>query len=165
MQQEFADFLSYFPKIELPITIQYGDLHDYTVSNDPLPDSLLQAFIFPGLPFEIDEFTEFLPCFRFSGVENLYHVVYWSGRLLHYSFYLVNYNEKGQALGQFEIAGFFTKEERVLQKMAHINEDAEIYIVETNLSEKEEKISTQDTRKWSLDILPDGQIKESSLRI
>ncbi len=165
MSQEFADFLSYFPKVDLPLTIQYGDLHDYTRSNDPLPDSLLQAFIFPHLPFEIDEFTEFLPCFQFSGMEKLHHVVYWSGRLMHYSFYLVNYNEQGQALSQSEIAGFFTKDERVLQKMAHINEDAEIYIVETNLSEKEDQIMTQDTRKWSLDILPDGQIRASSLHI
>lgn len=65
----FADLLSYFPKAELPLTIQYSDHHQFSKANDDLPDPLLQQFIFPNLDFEVDEFSEFLPCLQFESVK------------------------------------------------------------------------------------------------
>ncbi|MBK8954515.1 MAG: hypothetical protein IPM34_03030 [Saprospiraceae bacterium] len=164
-QHSFQDFLSYFPIAELPCTLQYNDLHSYTKSNDPLPDSLLVHYLFPYLDFEVDEFTEFLPCFQIQYRENCFQLVFWSGRLMHYSFYLITFDPSGNFVAMTEIAGFYSEQSEVFQKMAHINEDSEIYIVETNLSNDEHKIVTDQTKKWMLNILPDGQIQKMEIEV
>lgn len=159
----FSELLSFFPIQELPLTLQYGDLHEYGKSNDPIPDELLIEYIIPNAGFEIDEFTEFLPCFQFKAHHGIHHLVFWSGRLMHYAFHLANFDVHGKFIEQKEIAGFYTKENKVLQKMAHINNESAVYIVETNLSENENHIITDQTYKWMLELLPDGTFKESTL--
>jgi hypothetical protein len=155
----FAEFLSFFPKADLPLTIQYSDHHIFTKSNDPLPDRLLQQFVFPNLDFEIDEFTEFLPCLKFDSSLKMHHLIIWSARLLHYSFSLMNFNQQGVFLDMSEIAGFYSEKNELIQKMAHVDGDANIYIVEGNIAENQLEVLPEKTMKWQVQILPDGEIE------
>ncbi len=161
--KNFQEFLSYFPIVELPVTIQYNDLHRLTRSNDPLPDALLQQFIFPNLEFTVDEFTEFLPCFLVQTQGPQSWIILWVGRLLHYSFILMVFEPDGRLISQAEIAGFYSEDENVFQRMAHFNEDEEIYIVETNLSQKESEVVLDQTKKWVLVMQEDGQLRRMDL--
>ncbi len=157
--KEFSEFLSYFPKSSLPLTIQHSDHHQFNKSNDLLPDSLLQSFIIPNLDYEIDEFTEFLPCLQFESIPYMHHVVLWSARLMHYSFHLLNFNAQGLFLGISEIAGFYTLDDAVIQKMAHVDSEGNVFIIEGSLDDKQQEVALETTKKWQLEILPDGQIR------
>ena len=146
--------------MELPVTVQYDDLYRYNRENDAMPDGLMDVFLVPHLDFVPDEMTEFMPCFHFIGEGGMIHCVIWSGRLMRHSFYVMNYTSHGQFLSQAEIAGFYAVDKDVFQRMAHIGEEGEISIVETNLSTLESTISIDHTTKWQLHILPDGAIRK-----
>lgn len=157
----FIRFLSFFPKSDLPLTIQHSDHHVYSKANDPLPDSLLREFIIPYLDFEVDEFTEFLPCFQFESKYKLHHVILWTARLMHYSFYLLNFDRNGRFLDLLEIAGFYSEKNQIVQKMTHVDADAKIFLVEAGLSELQQELNPEKTRKWKIEILPDGSLESS----
>lgn len=71
----------------------------------------------------------------------------------------------GRLISQAEIAGFYSEDENVFQRMAHFNEDEEIYIVETNLSQKESEVVLDQTKKWVLVMQEDGQLRRMDLWI
>ena len=160
---QFIDLVSYFPPVDLPFTVQYNDLHRFTRTNDPLPDALLQTFIFPHLDFDIDEFTEFLPCLRIHADGPFVLLVLWTGRLMHYAFTLWVFEPSGRCISQAEIAGFYSDQNDVYQRMAHVNEESEIFVVETNLSNDESKIELGQTKKWMLSIQENGAIHRMEL--
>lgn len=91
------------------------------------------------------------------------HCVVWSGRLMRHSFYLMNYTPHGQFLSLAEVAGFYAVDQDVFQRMAHIGEDGDISIVETNLSTLESAVSIDHTTKWQLHISSDGEIHKRSV--
>jgi hypothetical protein len=163
-KKAFYDFLSFFPVIELPITIQESDHHTFSTSNDQLPDILLTAYITPYLDFELDEFSEFLPCFQFEYKADMFHVVIWTARLMHYSFYLFNFDKFGNFIDQREIAGFFATDQLLVHKMARIDEEGSIFIVEGGMHEGHIDFDPTTTQKWELDIADDGRIVEFKLQ-
>ena len=61
--QPFEEFLTSFQEIDLPITLTEDLSPTFSAQNKPLKDAQLAAFI-ASIDTEIDEFTEFVPCFR-----------------------------------------------------------------------------------------------------
>lgn len=163
--KSFTEFLSYFPKMELPLTIQYSDFHSFSKTNDVLPDELLAQFIVPNLDFEIDEFTEFLPCLQYESSPEMYHVIIWTARLMHYSFYLMNFNTKAVFLHSAEIAAFYTKNEQILQRMAHLDAEGGIYVLEGNTDQQVNIVNPESTQKWQIEILPDGTLHQTEVKL
>lgn len=163
--KQYLEFLSFFPKVSLPLTIQHSDHHHFNKSNDPLPDELLQVFIIPNLDFEIDEFTEFLPCLQFDTSHDMQHIVIWTARLMHYSFYLMNFNNSGMFIQTVEIAGFYTDKDQVLQKMAHADVEGNLFIVEGSIHQNQHEVNPGKTKKWHLEILPDGLMHASEIEL
>ncbi|MBK6545250.1 MAG: hypothetical protein IPO78_01970 [Saprospiraceae bacterium] len=161
----FHEFLSFFPKTDLPLTIQYSDYHSFSKVNDALPDELLAAFVLPNLDFEVDEFTEFLPCLQFEADHGMHHIVIWTARLLHYSFYLMNFNSKGVFLHLAEVAGFYTENDMIFQKMAHIDVEANMLVLEGSMTQNQLEVNPNTTKKWQLEILPDGQLRVSEIKL
>jgi hypothetical protein len=161
----FSDFLSFFPKTTLPLTIQHTDHHQFSKTNDPLPDPLLLSFVLPNLEFEVDEFTEFLPCLQYESMPGMHHLVLWTARLMHYSFYLMNFNLEGTFLDMEEIAGFYTDNNRIIQKMAHVDAEGNIFLVEGILNETQNEVQPDQTKKWQIEILPDGLIQSSAIKL
>lgn len=161
----FSELLSYFTKCELPLTIQYSDQHQFSKSNDDLPDSLLQQFIFPNLDFEVDEFTEFLPCIQFESVKGVHTLILWMVRLMRYLFYLLNFDEQGRFLHLQEIAGFYSEDDQLINKMAHIDVTGHIYILEGTLDESHHEVNPVHTKKWMLEFLPDGTLRKSEVNL
>ena len=149
----------------MPLTIQHADHHYFSKSNDLLPDALLQLFIIPNLKFEIDEFTEFLPCLQFESSHGLHHLVLWTARLMHYSFYVMNFNRQGMFLDMSEIAGFYSDSNLVVQKMAHVDVEGNLFIVEGSINENHHDVNPLTTKKWQLEILPDGLLRTTQIKL
>lgn len=163
--KQFSNFLSFFPKATLPLTIQHDDHHHFSKSNDALPDELLQEYVIPNLDFEMDEFTEFLPCLQFESTPGLHHVVLWTARLMHYSFYVMNFSAQGMFLDMAEIAGFYSDNEKLVQMMAHVDADGNLFLVEGNLNDTQNEVSPDKTKKWQLQMLPDGLIQTTAIKL
>ncbi|HEX5625322.1 MAG TPA: hypothetical protein VFX48_04835 [Saprospiraceae bacterium] len=163
--KSFIQFLSYFPKTTLPLTLQHSDYHDYSTANDPLPDVLLQQYVFPHLDFEIDEFVEFLPILQFDASNGMHQLVLWTARLLHYSFYLLNFNPQGTFIHASEIAGFYSDRDLIRQKMAHIDAEGNVFILEGSLAGNQKEIDPHTTKKWHLEYLPDGTFRLVEIQV
>ncbi len=161
--KSFNNFLSYFPFVELPLTLMESDYHSYSIANDQLPEALLYDFITRHLPIEIDEFTEFMPCFQFSYKPNMHHLVLWMAQLMHYSYYLINFNRQGKFIDLKEIAGFYTRDNMIFHKMARIDEAGNIFVIEGGVSDRSKDFDPASTRKWEIDIGDDGSIIEYEL--
>lgn len=161
----FHEFLSFFPKTDLPLTIQYSDYHSFSKVNDALPDELLAEFVLPNLDFEVDEFTEFLPCLQFESAFGMHHMVIWTARLLHYSFYLMNFSPQAVFLHLAEVAGFYSKNDMIFQKMAHVDIEGNVLVLEGNIEPNQHEIDPNTTKKWQLEILPDGNLRIAEIKL
>ncbi|MBK6352184.1 MAG: hypothetical protein IPF46_02015 [Saprospiraceae bacterium] len=157
MDPQFTRLLAYFPEASLPFTLQEGSEHDFGLLNDQLPAALLEEMLMPYLAFEIDEFTEILPGFYWKTPTGGFILVFWVARLMRYSFILFSFDENGHWKDDAEIAGFFTEEDRVIRRMANIDDSQTIYIVEGVQLLEGKDIRPQETSKWVIEVMPNGQ--------
>ncbi len=117
------DWLAKLPLVEAPVTL--GEETHFAISKRtlPLPQQLSDVFI---LPYEtanetVDEFIEYIPCFRIEH-EGAFHVcVYWRISLMHYQYFLAIYDATGDLIDRAMIAGTYQKEGGLVQRVAHIN--------------------------------------------
>ena len=72
----FIDFLEKFPEVELPVFLGPESHHDFSQKNEPLPQVMTDWFIAPFEEDEVDELTEFIPCFRIPETYEFYAIVY-----------------------------------------------------------------------------------------
>ena len=158
---KFAHFLDKFPEIELPVTLGEDTHHYFSRNNEPLPDQMIQEFIFP-LEEDLDELTEFVPCFKILGTKNFHAIVYWRAGLMNYQYVLVTFTEKGLLIDKRVIAGTFSDGQVLTQSVATIDEDWIISIA----SGQSEGISTDynaaSSTAYQLELLPDGKIVRST---
>ncbi|MDQ3140763.1 MAG: hypothetical protein M3Q56_00795 [Bacteroidota bacterium] len=154
----FKDFLSYFEHTELPITLKEGAEHQFSLKNDLLPDDLVNKFIKPALNFELDEFTEIVPCVFWNTKYQHVASIFWCARLMRYTFYIIIFDQDGNPLDNAEIAGFFSDQEEIIYSMANIDEEETIYIVEASHSIEAHELNKDKTRKTILEIVEDGRI-------
>ncbi|MBK7880023.1 MAG: hypothetical protein JNK69_08620 [Saprospiraceae bacterium] len=157
MDSQFLKLLAYFPEANLPFTLQEGSEHDFGLANDQLPSALLEEMLMPNLPFELDEFTEILPGFHWKTPSGGYILVFWVARLMKYSFILFSFDETGKWVDDAEVAGFFTEGNHFIRRMANIDDPQTIYIVEGVQFLDGKDIRPQETSKWIIEVMPNGQ--------
>lgn len=125
----FKDFLSKFPKIELPTTLGEDTHHTFSQQNDPLPAQIIDTFIMPIEEEEPDPMTEYIACFKLPMPKGFHAIVYWKAGLLNYQYKLVTFDTKGNKLDEKVIAGTTVQNDEITQSVAIIKEDLQIYIV------------------------------------
>ncbi|MBK7338961.1 MAG: hypothetical protein IPJ64_02920 [Saprospiraceae bacterium] len=157
MDPEFKQLLTYFPQLEFPLVLQEGSEHHFGM-NDAVPDELLARFIIPALDFEINEFTEFIPCGHWMQQGQIPCLVIWCARLMRYSFYLISYTPQGTVCDTMEIAGFFSDNEYLFRRMANIDEEGTIFIVEGGHLLEQKEFDQSKNRKLIVEILQDGKL-------
>ena len=60
----------------MPVLVSEDHLSDYEAESDPFPQSFIDE-VMTTWEKEIDDFTEFIPCFRLPKEEKFHAVVYW----------------------------------------------------------------------------------------
>ena len=125
------NFLEFFPVAELPLTIGEETVRAISHSTEPLPGSLIEAFIHPLEEAMVnEEFTEFVACLQFPHQEKYTAIVYWRADLLQYHYVLVTLDKvTGEMIARQVIAGTSFDGEELLQSSAAITEDLTVYIV------------------------------------
>ena len=154
----FEDFLKKFPELELPITLGEDSHHEFSKTNDPLSDLLIEQFILPVEDGPIDEFTEFLACLKIPNTYEFQAVIYWKASLMSYQYSLITFTKKGLLIDKRVIAGTFSDGELLTRSMATIDEDWVIYVVSGQTSSSESAYDSSTSTAYKLELLPDGKI-------
>lgn len=153
----FEDFLSFFPEIELPITLTQESSLEFSKHNRPLPGAIIQEFILP-YETEKDELTEFLPCFKIPETNNFHAVVYWKAGLLTYEYKLITFDKNGKLIDGKVIAGTISNGESIIRTVSTIDPEWIIHsIVGEQKVKQSNKINTE-SKSFTLELLATGEI-------
>lgn len=154
----FKHFLKKFPKIDLPITLTEDIVHEFSRANDPLPTLMIDQFIAQSESQEIDEFTEYIACFRLPDTVNFHAIVYWKAHLLTYEYLLATFDKKGNFIEKKVIAGTKVEGESLVRSVATIDEERMIYIVGGVASSKDKIYNASSSLSLNVQLLDTGRI-------
>ncbi len=161
MVASFKDFLKKFPEEKLPIAITEDTASEYGMKNDPLSERMIAEHILPmeGIT-EMDDMTEYVPCFRVAGLKDIHAVVYWKASLMNYQYVLVTFEKNGKPISGEIIAGTFSDGKIITRSVAKLDEDMTIYIVSGQIEGSEEEYDAQKSTAREIELLPDGRLIE-----
>ena len=125
MTTVFKHFLEKFPEVTPPITLSDDTHHAFSLENKPLTEKMIEDFITRFEPKVIDEFTEYVPCFRLPKRNNMVTLVFWKASLLSYDYIIATYNDKTSAMiDKKVIAGTKVLDDKTVKRtVAIIGED------------------------------------------
>ena len=152
---DFGNFLEHFPEIELPVTLNDEILIIFSEKNPPLSQVNIREFILPYDP-DVDELTEFVPCFRIPETHNFHAVVYWKGGLMNYNFTVATYTKEGQMIDARVIAGTYSDGKLLTKSIGTIDEDWMIFIVSGQNDHASSEYQAASSKTHQLELLPEG---------
>lgn len=155
----FNMFLSAFPGIDLPVTLTEENLTDFQKHTLPLSIGAISAFIVP-VEGPMDDFVEYVPCFRLKDTHDFHAIVYWKGELMKHRYILVTYDLQGQPIANAVIAGILYDGAAVIRSVATMDEDWIINIVEGDLPDDYDQYAPQRSRAYQMELLATGEIVE-----
>lgn len=151
----FASFIEYFPEVELPIILTEESIHNFSKLNTPLPISAYSFFIKEDVDIP-DEFTEYIPCLRFTPGENVAVILLWKGGLLSYDYLMISYNiKKQEEINRKIIAGTKILEGTIIKSSAVISTDFEVDILVNSYS-SEKQMYPERSEQFVVEIMMDG---------
>ncbi len=150
-------FYRFFPSIELPILLSDDLLIDFSRKNKALPPQAIEEFIVP-VEKNIDEFTEFIPCFKLPDTELFHAIVYWKGGLLSREFVLVSYDLKDNFICRRSLASMIIEEDIIKKSVAQIEENGIISIVAGQNDQDDAEYDPKNSKVYRLEIQDDGQV-------
>lgn len=162
----FESFYSFFPEIELPITLSEEYTNIFSKYNKALPLQLIENFILDQQLFfgdekendlETEEIEEYLPCFRLPENKNYHGIVYWKASLLKYEYILHTFDLKGNSISRQVIASTTSDGKNIRQVVATIDPDLEIYIMGGDTGSGD-IYDPENSKAFSLEITESGQI-------
>lgn len=153
-------FLEFFPLVELPVTVTEDSIVVFDSRNDVLPKAGIEQFIISWEGGqEIDEYTEFVPCFRLPDTSEDYHaIVYWKGGLLKYEYLLVTFDKKeGKLINRKSIAGTIAEGSLIKKSVAQIDEDLIIHIM-AGVGADNDQYDPESSQAFNMEIMSTGEI-------
>lgn len=158
----FDAFLESFQEIDLPITLTEDLSALFSAENKPFKSEQIAEFIAP-IDSEIDEFTEFVPCFKLKETHQFEVIVYWKAMLMEHKYVMVTYSNSGVPIDVRTISVIAHDETGVTRSIATIDEDWQIVIAKGIESDQEEYDPTS-SKMIVLEIMPDGKIMREDKR-
>lgn len=156
-QVSFEEFLAYFPLIDLPIVLSDESFDEIRKVNEDIPIALVYHFI-SQFDTDLDEFTEYFPCFRIPTGDEFVGLVYWKAKLLQYEFHLITYTPKGEFIAGKVIAQTLTNGESIIRSVSTIDEDLVVHVASGQMDLDSTEYDAQNSRAYTLEILSTGDI-------
>ncbi|MBK7220743.1 MAG: hypothetical protein IPH94_05175 [Saprospiraceae bacterium] len=156
--KSFEALLGYFPEITLPVTLTDESADIINGSNDPLPVTLTTEFIqvWEGGQ-EADEFTEYMPCFRFKPYKDIVAMVYWKASLMRYEFIMVTLDEQHAVVSRKTICGTIVEGDIIKKSVARIDEESIIHIA-AGAHHADSEFLAQQSQPFAMEIMANGEI-------
>ncbi len=158
----FLDYLEFYPEIAPPVTLTDDSQIAFSKHNKPFKPLMIDKFLTLSEKDAIDEFTEFVPCFRIPNTGDFYAVIYWKAALMNYQYILVTYDKKGGLVDKAIIAGTTSHNgEDLVRSVASIDEDWIVTIVSGASIQAKDEINPTLSKAFTLEILEGGKIISS----
>jgi hypothetical protein len=157
-QATFKDFLQKFPKISLPVTLTEDSHHDFSKTNDPIPALMVEEFLMKLETEEVDEFTEYIPCFRIPKTDGFTAIVYFKAGLLNYEYNLLTFNKDGLSIDKKVIAATKVDGNQLQRTVATIEDDWIIYCVRGVTAADNPIYDSTTSESLHLELLATGEI-------
>jgi hypothetical protein len=157
MSAVLDEILHYFPRVELPILLSDDHLSEYESSNDQLPQSFIEKYIYDWEKETEDDMSEYIPVGSLPPTEKFYPIIYWKAGLLRYDFILVTLSKLGDVISRKSIASTIVHGQTIKKYIASIDPDYIITIVAGH-SEGGEDYDAEQSQSYSMEILPTGEI-------
>lgn len=154
----FHEFLELFPVIELPITLSTDAQRQISEVQEPLNAAWMGRFVLEA--DQIDEYTEFMACFRIPDTKDFSAVVYWQASLEGNAFFLATFSKAGNLIDHRLIAGTLYLKDGLKQLVCSIGKDWTINRVEGKLGANGEIIKSDDPKMTFMQITLEGEILE-----
>lgn len=156
---EFAEFLEFFPPLELPFSL-LPDISQIQTDIQPLPGTLLDAYIFPIEGDEVDEYTEYIPYGKIEDTRDYFTLIYWKAGVMQYEYILATFTPEGRPISHAIIGGIRQDDSGMLHSVAVMNEDYSITIAEGIAAGKSlTKQPLMDTQTYRMNLDPTGAIQ------
>lgn len=155
----FKQFIALFPELELPVTLNNEIHHTFSKQNKTIPQDIVNRMIVSLGDHDVDEYTEYIACFKIPEIHEFEAVVFWRASLLSYTYYLTTYSKKGELIDCKPIAGLEVVEgKQVLQRVATIEDDWTIQIVEGIAQVDSANYDPKSTQVIDMELLSEGEI-------
>lgn len=158
----FDTFLESFQEIDLPITLTEDLSPLFSAENKPLKDEHIAEFI-AIVDQEIDEYTEFVPCFKLKETEQFQVVVYWKAMLMQHKYVMAVYSSTGVPIDTRVLSVISHDDTGVTRSIATIDEDWQI-IIAKGVDDLKDDYDPQSSKMLVLEIMPDGKIMRPDKR-
>lgn len=154
----FEIFVSHFPLVDLPITLNSEVHHIFSRENKPLTQGMIIQYLENLDQHQKTEYTEFVPCFQLPNPDDFIGLVFWRADLMEYEYFLVTFDKRGNLIDKKIIAGTKSNGETMLKRVATIDEDLIIFVAEgiSDLDDKHYHADSSNT--FHFEILPSGDI-------
>jgi hypothetical protein len=159
-KQLFQDWLARLPLVDLPVTLGEETHHSFTENTLPLAQALTDAFILPYEPdAAMDEFTEYIPCFRVEHTGTHHVCVYWRVSLMAYVYFLATFTPEGEQIDRTMLAGTFVDDEgKLAHRVAHLDADRKIICSEGRTNPEETEFDLSESIQIVMHISDQGTI-------
>jgi hypothetical protein len=154
----FEDFLKLFPPVELPLSITSDTQRMISEVQEPMSAAWMANFVLDE--GEIDEYTEFMPCFSIPNTDGFFAIIYWQASLEGNAYFVATFNKAGILIDHRLIAGSLYLEDGMTQLVCTIGADWSISRVEGKLGTKGEIIKNENPEMTYLQVTLDGEIIE-----
>lgn len=155
---EFIKLLSFFPTVELPVTLDEESMHIFQRENDVFPEEMIKLIGNYLDTAEPDELTEYVPCFQLKETGEFTAIVFWKASLMNFEFILTTFNSKGRVIQQATIGGMKSDGKSVLYSVATIDPDWIIHIIEGTRKADETEYHPKESRAYNMEVLGTGEI-------
>jgi hypothetical protein len=159
----FKTYCSFFPEVELPVTLSEEYTPIFNKYNKALPEELIKTFILDEKMFFGDEedtdlseeIEEYVPCLSLPSQKGYTALVYWKAGLLKYEYIIHTYDQNGQSIARQVIASTTSDGKNIRQIVATIDPDLEIYIIGGD-TDNPANYDPERSKAFSLEITPTG---------
>ncbi|WP_236974591.1 hypothetical protein [Membranihabitans maritimus] len=156
--KKFNTYLQLFNPIEFPFTLHSDAHHDFSKSNKSIHPDLIKDYITPYIGKNEDEYTEYIPCFLLDEQKNYIAVVVWKAGLKEYEYYVLTYNNAGDVIHHQVIGGMKSDGEKVISRIAIIDDEKSIHMVEGELKDQETDYDPLKTKEYSFVLNEEGYL-------
>jgi len=154
----FTTLITKFPKAKLPLVLSPDSYRNFEKKNKPLSLDSIQNFLLDEQE-EVDEFTEFIPCFRLPDTSNFHALVFWRAGLMEYHYVLITFDKKGYLIDKKSIAGTIPHENAFIISIADIKSSRKIEVKEGSADTNTKNLTpTSFSHNYHLDISDNGKI-------
>lgn len=150
-------FLSFFPEVDLPVTLSEEYVQEFSINNVPLNLRAIDDWI-TQWEGPLDEVTEYIPCFKIKETFDIHAIVYWKAGLMTYEYIMITLDKQGNLIDRKVVSSTRSDGKTIKRSIASIDEDWIIHIIAGENDEHDLRYEATKSKAFNMELMVDGRI-------